>query len=94
MIFLQARWVVTPPEVRFAHPVRLVHDTRSQGRCCSATRKLLCIRCLTEIRVMIFTTLKMPKALIFSKIRVARPWGVTLETIMRVATRTDTVSQT
>lgn len=43
---------------------------------------------------MIFTTLKMPKALIVSEIRVARPWGVTLETIMRVATRTDTVSQT
>ena len=43
---------------------------------------------------MVFTTLKMPKALIVSEIRVARPWGVNLETIMRVATRTDTVSQT
>lgn len=43
---------------------------------------------------MVFTTLKMPKALIVSKIRVARPWGVTLETIMRVATRTDTMSET
>lgn len=43
---------------------------------------------------MVFTTLKMPKALIVSEIRVVRPVGVTLETIMRVATRTDTVSQT
>lgn len=93
MIFLQARWVVTPPEVRIAHPVRLPPDTRSHGRC-SATCKLLCIRYLTEIRVMVFTTLKTPKALIVSEIRVARPWGVTLETIMRVATRTDTVRQT
>lgn len=95
MFFLRARAVVGPPEVRFAHPVRLPPDTRSQGRCCSATFKLLCIRYLTEIRVMVFTTLKTPKALIVSEIRVARPvFGVTLETIMRVATRTDTVSQT
>lgn len=44
---------------------------------------------------MVFTTLKIPKVLIVSEIRVARPvFGVTLETIMRVATRTDTVSQT
>jgi len=44
---------------------------------------------------MIFTTLKMSKALIVSEIRVARPvFGVTLETIMKVATGTDTVSQT
>lgn len=43
---------------------------------------------------MIFTTLKIPKALIVSEIRVARPWGVTLETIMRVVTGTDTVRQT
>lgn len=43
---------------------------------------------------MVFTTLKMPKALIISKIRVARPWGVTLETLMRVVTGTDTVRQT
>lgn len=42
---------------------------------CSATCKLLCIRCLTEIRVVIFTTLKMPKALISSEIRAARPGG-------------------
>ena len=44
---------------------------------------------------MVFTTLKMPKALIFSKIRVARlVFGVTLETLTRVATGTDTVRQT
>lgn len=43
---------------------------------------------------MISTTLKTPKALIFSKISVARPWGVTLETLTRVATGTDTVRQT
>ena len=94
MIFLQARSVVGPLEVRFAHPVRLSPATHSQGRCCSATCKLLCIKHLTKIRVMVFITLKTPKALIVSEIRVARPWGVTLETIMRVATRTDTVSQT
>lgn len=42
---------------------------------------------------MISTTLKTPKTLIFSKIRVARLW-VTLETLTRVATGTDTVMQT
>ena len=42
---------------------------------CSATCKLLCISCLTEIRVVVFVTLKMPKALIASVIRVARPGG-------------------
>lgn len=42
---------------------------------CSATCKLLCISCLTEIRVVIFTTLKMPKSLIDSRIRAARPGG-------------------
>lgn len=42
---------------------------------CSATCKLLCIICLTEIRVMVFTTLKMPKELISSVIRVAHPGG-------------------
>ena len=44
-------------------------------RRCSATCKSLCISCLTEIRVMIFTTLKMPKSLIVSRIRAARPGG-------------------
>lgn len=44
-------------------------------RSCSATCKLLCISCLAEIRVVVFTTLKMPKALIASAIRVARPGG-------------------
>ena len=95
MIFFTSPVGGGPPEFRFAHPVRLPPaPPHSQGRCCSATCKLLCIKHLTEIRVMVFTTLKMPKALIVSEIRVARPWGVTLETIMRVATRTDTVSQT
>ena len=42
---------------------------------CSATCKLLCISCLTEIRVVVFITLKMPKTLIASVIRVARPGG-------------------
>lgn len=41
----------------------------------SATCKLLCVSCLIEIRVAIFTTLKMPKALISSEIRAARPGG-------------------
>ncbi len=44
-------------------------------RSCGATCKLLCVSCLTEIRVVIFTTLKMPKALIISVIRAARPGG-------------------
>lgn len=44
-------------------------------RSCSATCKLLCISCLTEIRVVVFITLKMPKVLIVSRIRVARPGG-------------------
>lgn len=42
---------------------------------CSVTSKLLCISYLTEIRVVIFTTLKMPKALIVSGISVAHPGG-------------------
>lgn len=42
---------------------------------CGATCKLLRISCLTEIRVVVFTTLKMPKALIVSGIRAARPVG-------------------
>ena len=49
-----------------------------KGQClriCSATFKWLCISCLTEIRVVVFTTLKMPKALIVSVIRAARPGG-------------------
>lgn len=49
-----------------------------KGQCprrCSATCKLLCISCLIEIRVVVFITLKMPKALIVSVIRAARPGG-------------------
>ncbi len=33
--------------------------------------KLLCIKHLTEIRVMVFTTLKMPKPLLLSGLQVA-----------------------
>ena len=95
MIFLQARWVVG--RRRFASLIpsgcRLTPIHKADV-VVGAPCKLLCIKHLTKIRVMIFTTPKIPKALIFSKIRVAHPWGVTLETIMRVATRTDTVSQT
>ncbi len=49
-----------------------------KGQClriCSATCKSLYVSCLIEIRVMVFTTLKMPKALITSGIRAARPGG-------------------
>lgn len=49
-----------------------------KGQClrsCSATCKLLCIICLTEIRVVVFATLKMPKSLINNEIRAARPGG-------------------
>lgn len=94
MIFLYARLVVGRRRSASLIPssCRLppIHKADVVGAPC----KLLCIKHLTEIRVMVFTTLKMPKALIVSEIRAARPWGVTLETIMRVATRTDTVSQT
>ena len=48
---------------------------RQCPRSCSVTCKWLCIRCLTEIRVEVFTTLKMPKALIINGIRAARPGG-------------------
>ena len=93
MFFLQARWVVG--RRRFASLIPSgwcltpIHKADVDAPC-----KLLCIRHLTKIRVIVFTTLKMPKALIVSEIRIARPWGVTLETIMRVATGTDTVRQT
>ena len=50
-------------------------ESRQCLRGCSATCKLLCIRYLTEIRVVVFTTLEMPKALISSEIRAARPIG-------------------
>ena len=60
-----------PPEVRFAHPVRLspahIHKADVVGAPC----KLLCIRYLTKIRVMVFTTLKMPKSLLLSGLQVA-----------------------
>lgn len=50
-------------------------EVRQRLRSCSATCKLLCISCLTEIRVVVFTTLKIPKSLIVSVIRAARPGG-------------------
>ena len=53
-------------------------NIETNGKClrsCSATCKLLCISCIAEIRVVVFTTLKIPKALIVSRIRVARPGG-------------------
>ena len=40
VFFLHARSVVGPPEVRFAHPVRLAPDTHSQGK---AAEKVLLI---------------------------------------------------
>lgn len=53
-------------------------NIETKGKClrsCSATCKLLCISCLTEIRVMVFVTLKMPKSLINNEMRAARPGG-------------------
>lgn len=92
MIFFTSPVGGGPPEVRYAHPVRLPPYIRSQGRCWR-TMQIAVYKHLTEIRVIVFTTLKTPKALIFSKIRVARLW-VTLETLTRVATGADTVMQT
>lgn len=84
MIFLQARWVVTPPEVRIAHPVRQapapIHKADVGAPC-----KLLCIRCLTEIRVMVFTTLKMPKPLLLSGLQIAFTCIVDETTIILLA---------
>ena len=51
-------------------------NIETKGKClrsCSATCKLLCISCLAGIRVVVFTTQKMPKVLIASVIRAARP---------------------
>ena len=48
-----------------------VHTWSSAAR--GATRKLQIINYLTKIRVVVFTTLKMPKSLITSGIRVAHP---------------------
>ena len=71
MIFLQARWVVG--RRRFASLIpsgcRLppIHKADVVGAPC----KLLCIKHLSKIRVMVFTTLKMPKALILNGLQVA-----------------------
>ena len=69
--------------VSFADPFDIPQVSKKysvilKGQClrsCSATCKLLCISCLIEIRVVVFTTLKMSKALIASVIRAARPGG-------------------
>ena len=85
MIFLQARWVVG--RRRFASIIpsgcRLtpVHKADVVGAPC----KLLCIRCLTEIRVMVFTTLKIPKPLLLSGLQVAFTCIVDETTIILLA---------
>lgn len=60
---------------QFSKKYSVILKGRQCPRRCSATCKWLCIRHLTEIRVMIFITLKMPKAQIVSIIRAARPSG-------------------
>lgn len=60
---------------QFSKKYSVILKGRQCPRRCSATCKLLCVRRLTEIRVVIFTTLKMLKALIVSIIRAARPSG-------------------
>lgn len=60
---------------QFSKKYSVILKGRQCPRRCSATCKWLCIRHLTEIRVVIFTTLKIPKALIASIIRAARPSG-------------------
>lgn len=60
---------------QFSKKYSVILKGRQCPRRCSATCKWLCIRHLTEIRVVIFATLKMPKALIVSIIRAARPSG-------------------
>lgn len=69
--------------VSFADPFDIPQFSKKysvilKGQCphsCGATCKSLCVSGLTEIRVVIFTTLKTPKALITSGIRVACPGG-------------------
>lgn len=69
--------------ISFADPFDIAQFSKKysvilEGQClriCSATCKLLRISCLIEIRVVVFTTLKMPKVLIVSRIRAARPGG-------------------
>lgn len=62
-------------DVLSAVPRIYPRESRQCPRRCSAICKWLCISSLTEIRVVVFTTLKMPKALIVSIIRAARPGG-------------------
>lgn len=57
---------------RIAHPVRLVPAPPfTRPMLFDAPCKLLCIRHLTKIRVIVFTTLKMPKPLLLSGLQVA-----------------------
>lgn len=60
---------------QFSKKYSVILKGRQCTRRCSATCKLLCISSLTEIRVVIFATLKIPKALIDNIIRAARPGG-------------------
>lgn len=60
------------PQVSKKYSV-ILEGQRLRG--CGATCKLLCISCLTEIRVVVFITLKIPKVLIVSVIRAAYPGG-------------------
>lgn len=60
---------------QFSKNYSVILKIRQCARRCSATCKWLCIRRLTEIRVVVFITLKMSKALIVSEIRAARPSG-------------------
>ena len=71
MIFLQARWVVGRRRFALLIPsgCRLTPDT--QPMLFDAPCKLLYIKHLTEIRVMVFTTLKIPKSLLLSGLQIA-----------------------
>lgn len=62
-------------DVLSAVPRICPRESRQCPRRCSVTCKLLCISSLTEIRVVVFTTLKIPKALIVSEIRAACSGG-------------------
>ena len=70
MIFFTSPVGGGPPEVRFAQPVRLVPTPIHKADVVGAPCKLLCIRYLAKIRVMVFTTLKMPRPLLLSGLQV------------------------
>ena len=71
MIFFTSPVGGGPPEVRFAHPVRLPPAPIHKADVVGAPRKLLRIKHLTKIRVMVFTTLKITKALLLNGLQVA-----------------------